>query len=245
MLGKSRTLNGYNENPTPNQYMSAHRKLLNNIDDFVSEHSNITPQSSCNIFTVSSFNSRSSNSTASSIEATQCVPDEEDWIEMAELEALEQCSHLTDMHDSGISYAAYMLETRLLTSTIHCKYCRDVLQNNEKLSDSMCVNFRRPCKSTYQLCKLTDIVMKTYINTGSNFKPKVYFMVMNNIDFEQVFPDFYDPVHDIDHKHFLIKYFIDEYINRKCAYLAKQKTIALHKRYVRNKLRKMAHYMGQ
>lgn len=68
---------------------------------------------------------------------------------------------------------------------------------------------------------------------------------MNNIDFEQVFPQFYDPVHEIDHKHFLIKFFIDEYINKKCSYTAKQNTRALQKRYIRNKLRKLAHSIHQ
>lgn len=99
--------------------------------------------------------------------------------------------------------------------------------------------------STYQICKFTDAVLKIYINTGPNLHQKVYLTVMNDIDFHDIFPEYYDPEHDVDHKHFLIKFFIDEYINKKCAYVAKQKTIALQKRYVRNTLRKLCHSMNQ
>lgn len=166
-------------------------------------------------------------------------------LEALELQALEDCNHLTDTNDTGISYVAHMLEMRLLTSRVYCNFCRNVLTKTEKLCNSMCIGTHQPCKSTYQLCILIDIALKSYINTGPNFKHKVYVMVMNNIDFEKIFPEFYEPEHDIDHKHYLIKFFIDEYINKKCSFVSKQKTIALQKRYVRNKLRKIAHFMGQ
>lgn len=151
------------------------------------------------------------------------------------------------MQDSGIAYVAKALEDRLTTNTVYCSLCRKVLKENEKVNDNICVSlhFGKPCKSTYQLCKLTDTALKVLINTGKNFKQKVYLMVMNNIDFENVFPVFYESVHDIDHKHYVMKFIIDEYINKKCAYVAKQKTISLHKRFVRNRLRKLAHFMHQ
>lgn len=243
MTGKIRTMNGHNDNPTATQLSSAYRKLLHQVDVFISEFSNATPQSSSDVLTVSSFN-KGSSLTNSPI-STESGQDEEEWLETTELLAIEDCSYLTDKHDTGISYVAHMLEKRLLTGTIYCDLCKDVLLNNEKLCDSMCVNFHQPTKSAYQLCKFTDIALKTYINTGPNFKQKVYLMVLNQIDFDQVFPEFYDPIHDINHKHFIMKFFIDEYINKKCAYISKQNTIALHKRYMRNKLRKISHYMGQ
>lgn len=237
-------MNGYNENPIATQFTSAYRKLLYQTDISPSNFSNVTSQGISNILTVSSVTKRSSLVLDHSIPGEN---EEATWNEVLDLEALENCSHLTDFNDTGISYLAHMLEKRLLTSNIYCNLCKKVLERNEKVSDNMCVNIHlgKPCISTYQLCKFTDSVLKTSINTGPNFKDKIYLTVMNSLDFHNVFPEFYDPEHDIDHKHFLIRFFIDEYANKKCAYVAKQNTIALQKRYIRNRLRKLGHFMHQ
>lgn len=160
---------------------------------------------------------------------------------------MENCSVLIDKSDAGISYVAGMLEQRLLFGAIYCQFCKEVLEQNEKVHSGMCLSSEngKPCQSTYLICKLTDSALKMYINSGPNFKQKIYLYVMNQIDFDKVFPTFFDPEHDVDHKHFLIKYFIDEYTHKKCAYIAKQHTISLQKRYVRNSLRKLGHFLNQ
>lgn len=231
-------MNGYNENPMAHQFISAYRKLLHQSDILISNYSNVASQCSSNVLTVSSTTKQTLN--------TNGVV-EDDWNEILDLESLENANYLTDMHDSGIAYVAKVLEDRLITSNVHCNLCRKVLSENKKVNDNICVSLQygKPCKSTYQLCKLTDTALKVLINTGANFKQKVYLSVMNNMDFENIFPVFYESVHDIDHKHYLIKFIIDEYINKKCAYVAKQHTIALHRRFVRNRLRKLAHFMHQ
>lgn len=180
-----------------------------------------------------------------SIQATEV--EEAEWNEVLELESWENCSPLIDTNDSGISFVAHILEQRLLSSRIYCNFCKDVLEKDEKVHDDLCVNSEngKPSRSAYSICKFTDTALKTYINSGPNFKHKIYLFVMNQIDFDKVFPEFYEPEHDADHKHFLIKFFIDEYTHKKCAYVAKQQTIALHKRYVRNSLRKLAHELHQ
>lgn len=209
----------------------------------MSSFSNVISQCTSNVLTVSSVTKQSNTATRPVSEENE----ETDWYEFVEIQALDDCSHLMDYNDTGISYVARMLEKRLLTSNIYCNWCKKVLESSEKIGDGMCVNdhFGKPCMSTYHLCKLTDSALKTLINTGSNFKQKVYLTVMNNIDFEKIYPTFYDSEHDIDHKQFLIQFFITEYANKKCAYVAKQKTISLQKRYMRNKLRKLGHHMRQ
>lgn len=166
---------------------------------------------------------------------------------MLGLESWGNCEPFMDQHDAGISFVANLLEHRLLKGPIYCQFCMNVLLNNEKVNDNKCVSLEngKPCLSTYILCKLTDTALKTLINTGPNFKKKIYISVMNQIDFDHIFPEFYEPEHDIDHKHFLIKFIIDEYIHKKCAYIAKQKTIGLQKRYIRNSLRKLGHFLHQ
>lgn len=173
--------------------------------------------------------------------------EKDEWDEVLDLQTMENCFPIIDNNDSGISFVAQLLETRLLNGNIYCNFCREVLEKNTKVIDDLCVNSKlgKPCLSTYKICKLTDNAIKGFINTGPNFKKKIYLSVMNNIDLDQIFPEFFDPLHDIDHKHFLIKFFIDEYTNKKCSYMAKQKTIALQKRYIRNSLRKLGHFMHQ
>lgn len=171
-----------------------------------------------------------------------------DAIELEEelqMELLESNDYLTDnIHDCGVAYIACLVEHRLTDSEyIYCDLCRNVLANNEKCDDKICVNVRarKPCLSTYQLCKLADTAIKILINTGPKFYHKVYLMVMNNVNWENIFPEFYEPDHDIEHKHFLVKFIIDGYVKKKCTFIAKQKTIELQKKYIRNSLRKTAH----
>lgn len=77
---------------------------------------------------------------------------------------------------------------------------------------------------------------------------QVYDTVQKNIDLNDIFPEFetiHFNEHRDDHKCFLIRYIIDECIHIKCSFIAKQKTIATQKRYIRNRLRKAAHRIHQ
>lgn len=238
-------MNGSNDNPVATQFISAYRKLLYQSDIQISKYSNVASQCMPNILTISSKSKSPAEEQDSLVQTAE--QEETEWYEVLELESLENCDSLIDKHDSGISFVANILEQRLLKGPIYCNFCREVLQRNKKVNDNMCVSLEngKPCLSSYVLCKLTDTALKTLMNTGSNFKQKIYCYVMNQIDFDNIFPDFLDPEHDIDHKHFLIKFFIDEYTHKKCAYVAKQKSIALQKRYVRNSLRKLCHFLHQ
>lgn len=133
------------------------------------------------------------------------------------------------------------------SSAIYCDVCLNVLKKNQKVDDKLCINTNqgKPCLSTYQICKLTDVALNTLINTGPNFKLKIYSYVITNLQWEKIYPVFDQHQHDFEHKQFLIKFVIDDYINRKCNYIAKQKTLESQKRYLRNKLRKLCHSYNQ
>lgn len=235
-------MNGHNDNPMAIQFISAYRKLLHQNDVMISKISNVSSLCTSNVLTVSSLSKRQNEH---DLEMQPDEQEDEEWIDVLDLVSIDNCDYLTDSHNTGVAFIASMLEKRLTSGNIYCNMCKKVLIRNEKVNDRMCVSPQngKPCVSTYQLCKLSDTALKTLINSGPNFKQKVYLSVMNRICFENIFPEFFDPEHDIDHKHFLIKFIIDEYVNKKCAYYAKQKTISLQKRYVRNKLKKIAHFM--
>lgn len=251
-FGKIRAMNGYSDNPTAVQFMSAYRKLLHKCDLHVSPYANIKELVSSNILTVPSFLKRRTtlkNDVNECSEKLETAFDE--WEESFEGSHLHEIGYLIEAtEDSGIVYVANMIERKLTTSDqIYCEDCIDVFKTNEKVSNKACVNIQdgKPCSSTYILCKLTDDALKLHINTGVQMKTKIYLDVMSNISWHSIFPIFNAPNHDSDHKRFLIKFIIDEYtsINKKCAYLAKQKTLDLQKRYLRNRLRKLCHHLHQ
>lgn len=259
-FGKIRSMNGSNDNPTAVQFKSAYRKLLQNLDIKVSRDSNVKFIVPSNILTIPSSSRRSTlekdvNEHSNSPESVSLplYSNEsifQEWEENLYLEDSQQnINYLTESRmDSGIAYAANVIENRLKEcKQIYCYDCLLVLKNNEKINDESCVSLAngRPCLSTYRLCKLTDMALQSYINTGPNMKQRVYLDVMTNISFADLFVDFSDPEHDIAHKHFIIKFIIDEYINKKCAYIAKHHTLQLQKKYLRNKLKKKIHFAHQ
>lgn len=256
-FGKIRSMNGDNDNPTTVQFLSAYRKLLFNSDVLLSKYSNVRAISSSNLLTVPSSIRRSTlqkdvaqhNRLFESVALSSEQEEIEEWQEALEWDQLTHSDYLTGgTIDSGIAYTANIIEKRLRDcDQVHCNDCIRVLTDNEKINDETCLNAinGKPCLSTYQLCKLTDMALQTYINTGETMKQRVYLDVVNNINFKQLFKKFFEPEHDIEHKHFIIKFVIDEYMNKKCAYVAKQHTLDLQKKYLRNKLRKQLHFMHQ
>lgn len=255
-FGKIRSLNGHCDNPMAHQFVSAYRKLLHQSDILISSFSNVSALCSSNVLTVSSVTKRGRSILNNDLlqlsgEKTPEHPNTSEEIpnEYMDLDLLRSTSYLTDeTHDSGILYTASLVERQLTTSNqIHCIDCLDVLTCSEKVDDNMCVTLKnnKPCMSTYLICKSTDNAIKIFINTGPQFKMRIYSEVLNKITWESTFPLCSVAKHDKDHKHFLVKFIIDEYINKKCAYIAKQKTLDLEKIYLRNKLRKMCHNLHQ
>lgn len=264
MFGKIRGMNGCNDNPMAHQFISAYRKLLHQCEIMHSPYSNVhalagtTAKSlvTSNILNVPSTRRlRSSlledvNSFAENQLNESDVDDATvDLEETYELDLVLGNNYSTDStHNSGIAYIANTIEQRCLKSSqIYCNSCVAVIKHNPKVDVKLCINPNQgiPCLSTYQICKLTDVNLKTLINTGPNFKRIIYRNVLSSLQWENIFPLFFPHQHDFEHKLFLVKLIIDDYVNKKCNFLAKQKTIDTQKRYFRNKLRKLAHYYNQ
>lgn len=253
---KIRSMNGFNDNPPAQQFISAYRKLLHQSDCSISGRANVISRGTSNVLTVSSGTKRCAsleedvakftNQIVCPEEVTTSSQPNNDLEELFELELLENNVYLSDdVQDVGVCYIANIIERRLTTSDqINCMFCSKVFASNDKVDNRACVSTHlgRPCISTYQLCKLTDKTLEVYVNSGPNFQQKVYLKVLSALNWDTIFPEFFEPEHDPDHKHFIVKFIIDEYIKKKCAYIVKQKTISLQKKYNRNRLRKIAHY---
>lgn len=256
LFGKIRTMNGTNDNPMAHQLISIIRKIIHQCEIIPSPYANVKALAKAdavtlitsNILTVPSTQKRRSTLEDNVIKEDVTDP-EETYNDFMDWDPAMGIGLLVDsILDPGVVFVANELERKLLTSKhIYCFTCVNVLNNNTKVDDRVCVNINNgiPCLSTYRLCKLADTAVKSFINSSSNLKEKVYLYVMNNVDWDGIFPIFYDDEHDFEHKIFLVKFFIDEYVNKKCSFIAKQISIESHKRYIRNKLRKIGHYRNQ
>lgn len=250
-FGKIRTLNGHNDNPNAQQFCSAYRKLLFEADLVLSDRSNVEARCISNVLKVSSSSSRPKkcaqmNPIQIDEELADIDPDPLDFEMEVIIELLDD-----NTCDPGIAYVANELELRLKRcKQIYCQSCLKVLHANKKISDEICVNWDKgkPCQSTFLICQLTNSAMKMYLNTKPDFKDNVYKSVLKKVVWEEIFTEFFEgdsEEHGEDHKQFLVKFFIDEYINVTCAHTAKQITIATQKQYLRKRLMKLIHFHSQ
>lgn len=262
-IGQIRSMNGCADSPLPHQFSSAYRKIQHHCEVPVSRKVNISSNEmlnnltevTSNVLTVSSFRSNRQTLEADvsdysdELKLTKeidVLESSEDTIEYMQWDQQVRGQYIVDeLQDSGIVFIANAIEQKLLTcDQIYCEFCIAVLQNNEKINTEFNVspNSEKPCISTYRLCKATDTAIKICIDSRSNFKKKVYIYVRNNIEWESLFPEFYiSRGHDDDHKEFLVNFIIDEYSNKKCAYISRQKNLELQKKFLRHRLKKKIH----
>lgn len=67
--------------------------------------------------------------------------------------------HIIDgLTGASIAYAARCIEIRIESRNFHCDCCKSVFVENEKLDDASfhLIEFKRPCVSTYSICKIAD-----------------------------------------------------------------------------------------
>lgn len=190
MFGKIRSLNGPNDNPMAHQFVSAYRKILHQCETTHSPYSNVTALANSaiglitsDILTVPSFMTNRlklpekqtlfpsfENPTKEMLSSLAMSHEILDW------EQLMQSEYLTDdIQDAGIVFAAKSIESRLTScDQIYCNTCVKILQNSSKINDHMCNSLTTgtPCISTYKICKLTDTIVKSYINSGQQIKMK-------------------------------------------------------------------------
>lgn len=237
-FGKIRTMHGCNDNPTIIQFMSSYKKLQLIGDIGVQrEGGNVSQICSSNVLTVSSiFPKNKSN-----------VQIEADFEQLA-IERVVNCNFLLDKcKDSSIAFVAHTIENRLLKyGQIYCQLCQRVLLENEKFDRQNCIGSKIPSKSTFLICKATDrAVRQLFDKKDPNFKVKITNSVLSSIEVDNIFPRYFEPEHDCDHKYFLIRYIIHEYMHIICTHISKKMTIDMHKTYFRNAHRKDIHFAGQ
>lgn len=223
-FSKIRLIHRTNDNPTVQQFKGSFKRIQMISDITISTHANIT---TCNS-NVSNLLTISSSQPVSVHCQTQAIDDDDDVIETND----DPC------FNGAIGFVAAEVESRLLKAG-GCAYCKKVLRENEKIDIKNCVGINIPCSSSFEICKAVDAGINHFIkNSHENFKDKIMNYVMSTVNFDDLFPNFFELHHEKDHKDFLVKYIIDEFTHIKCTYVSKQKNLDMHKVYLRHKYRK-------
>lgn len=249
LFGKVRAMNGYNDNPTVEQFTGSFRKLLAYDAILCSSASNCAenatpPQPFGNILYVSSAASASEESASEDVSSTEV---ETLYQKIAEIEAVQSSGILDSQHEYGIAFISNHIEQRILKEgRMYCQACATIFNENEKLTHffgSSNVDVR-PCRSTFAICKEVDRFMKMEIIRSFPSFNVIYNGTHNILDVENLFTAT-DLTHNQAHKIYLIRSIAEAYIQVKGTYLAKMATLDAHQKLVRARLRKIIHLYGQ
>lgn len=247
-FGKVRSLNGFNDNPTAQQFIGAIRKLLAFYMILSSKHSN------CNEFVRSSSSISNILNVSSTLVRTDESTDQE--ITPAELEILyqklfEMEASTNDasqsLQDHTVAHICCEIEERIAyKGRMYCEHCSNVFEENEKLQNiDVCKNYiRKPCSSTFDICKKADRFLNIELILSSTSFNVITEGIYNDQDIENLFTKT-DYTHDPNHKLYLIKMIVDVYILLKLTHSAKTATFDAHTELLRSKFRKLIHARGQ
>lgn len=214
-----------------------------------------TPQS--NVFSVSSRRPRldvfsDSNFQTNLKQFEEKQVNSETISDLADLDGMRESTHLLEGYaDTSIAYASKLIEESIAAGDFNCECCRFVFSENVKLNDRLIclVPTKRPCESTYYICRIVDKYINIYKpEKGGNKKDLdfrvFYYKIFTDIDYDKLFlsSDFKDHEH---HRFYLVKIIVQNYLYMKTAQISRQITYEEHEKILRSKLTKWIHFLGQ
>lgn len=282
---KLRSRNGHNSNPNVIQYKGSFRRVLCNsdikapesancipFDGVIGQMNSLTPQS--NIYFVSSRRPKI-DIMADEIfqvnlaQQSKRILDELEDIEgFIEIESIRDNAPIIDgSAGASIAYAARLIEKKIESKVFYCDCCKFIFTQNSKLSDHVIytVESKRPCSSTFYICKIVDRVLKLYkpkfienVNENSqnstsnendieNYEQDfrvLFYMIFKEIDLTKVYTQSDFSGHE-EHKFHLVKCIVKEYIRIKTSQISKQITLDHQDKLLRTKLTRWIHFVGQ
>lgn len=251
---KIRSANGYNDNPTVQQFSAAFRKLLAHSKVHVSEKGNCSEQgvmsnSVSNILTVSSHRVKSSVDENFDFESIVPTKDELEKIHTTifEVESKEESDQIEALSDFTIAHAASIIEKRIKQiDRKYCEICANMFDQNEKVHPSFTGKSNTiPCSSTFTICKTADKFLKFELLSGDFVFDAIIYVIYDSLDFSSLYSAT-DFSHDINHKIYMVKIIIDMYVHIKATFLAKSATFNAHPNgNKRKKLHKLIHYRNE
>lgn len=176
--------------------------------------------------------------------------------DVSQIEAQGQFS--SDIRTQVIRYNAALIENCIRegkwNKRILCGNCLSVFDANEKNADEL-INLKRgssnisfPCKSTIEICSLTEKVMEMNEYNVGNCSNTVQ-QVLSTTNFNILYPKSKFNEHlranDFNHKQSLVELIVQIYYKKKQIYISQCNTLAKHNKLLRKKLMKYVHFKGQ
>lgn len=251
-FGKVRSLGGRNDNPTSEQFSAAFRKLLAYSTVMYSKYANcnVTENRSSsnpyvNILSITSRRPRTNKFDFSKYSDIQVEQIEKLYDKLDAIEKKTPSVSIETYSDYAIAQTASVIEYRI-KSKLKCILCKHIFDQNIHKVDIFheTESNARPCYSSFLICKQTARFL-----TEEMLKSDVEIKVIHNEIFVLLnFPSLYnltDFSEHLDHKEYLVRYIIDEFIRIKATDIAKKATFKEHEKSLRVKLHKLMHFLGQ
>lgn len=240
IFGRTRSLNGDNDNPTVTQFTSSFRKILvqNEIKSF--KFANCADR--LRIMTISSRRQQHVN--------------RNDMLDFDDINLQERSIQKMQMNmndfvldcseDLTVSSIASAIENKIQTvARFECSSCKSVIEGNNKVSHFTMVNnnFAPPCISTVNICKIAFSCLKQYKNRINFDYKKLIHDVLELYIYNCLYTDSSFECSG-DHKAYFVEFIIEEFIRIQATYIAKNLTLIERKILCRNQLRKQIHFRG-
>lgn len=271
---KIRSRNGHNSNPNSVQYKGAYRRLACNMEVKAPESSNCIVLDEnhssfslhSNVYFISSRRPKLDILNDESFVRNLMCQEEQILNELEELEdvaGMESCSSLHDgIAGASIAYAARLIEKKIERQEFYCECCKFVFLQNDKLTDgTFLIEAKRPCASTFVICKIADKYIRLHKpkyfgidgvdmrdleeneHTEKDFRV-LYYLIFKEIDFDRIYENSDFKNHE-PHKFHLVKCIVKEYIRMKTSHTSKQITLSQYDKLLRTKLTRWIHFSGQ
>lgn len=246
-FGKCRSLHGFNDNPTIQQFKSAYRKILVYSTVFGSKKGNCTnfdvrSEPFSNILFVTSKGPEREK-----IE-TDATPEELDIViqQLHDIEALEANNILDpSCSDATVVHIASTIEARMKSADIYCSDCMSTFDLNRKVQAHSVIHENRqsPCHSTYVICKEVCRFLRVQFLRGNIKLNTIYSAIVDRLDIDSLY-DATDFRHDPNHKLYFLQSILETCVQIKATFLARQANFTGDK-YKRSRLNKYLHSIGQ
>lgn len=252
-FGCIRRMNGCNDNPSPQQFIAAYRKLLFQNDVTTSSKSNCE-NNATKLLSVSSNRARARrHDTVSPVELE--LPESNEF-ETRNPHNIENDAEIDNsLRNNTRAYLASVVEKNVIKAIVRkgkkkCLQCINVFSENE-LTHDMLITFKSrsdesvvtPCKSTVTIIHFIEDFLTMYETEKVSFDSSVRF-ILKNVDISQLY-DSSDFGSDHDHKEDLVELVIREYLHKKSTDVARIVTRLSKESLIRHKKTKEVHRAGQ
>lgn len=253
LFGRIRSMHGFNDNPTVEQFAAAYRRLQVHNDVTASNYANCS-ETYESILTVSSRRPKlaKSNQTLMINNNNGISEDDEDLVSIGTL-ANDEVAHAIKLN--VIAYLASFIEKEIIESrgrrlAVTCMDCIRAFGDDDFIEDAFLERKSEeediliPCKSTVDICTAAETVLQ---RQGYNIKQydRTIEQILACIDLEKVFASSEFEHHDQDHKKLFVSTIVKIYVRKKMNFLSREKTRDVVGDQTRNQSKKIQHFKGQ